>query len=60
MIKVLGLLNNISYGTQSGGDTLYWGGGVVTVSKLTVVFEKKAAKLSPSCYINKAWCPKDV
>ena len=59
MIKVLGLLNNISYGTQSGGDTLY-SGGVVTVSKLTVVFEKKAAKLSPSCYINKAWCPKDV
>ena len=59
MIKVLGLLNNISYGTQSGGDTLY-SGVVVTVSKLTVVFEKKAAKLSPSRYINKAWCPKDV
>ena len=34
MIIVLGLLNNISYGPQSGGGgILYLGGGVVAVSK---------------------------
>ena len=43
MVIVLGLLNNISYGPQSGGDILYSGGGVVAVSNLTAVIEKKAA-----------------
>ena len=33
---------------------------MVVVSKLTVVTEKEAAKSSQSCYINKAWCPKEV
>ena len=60
IVIVLGLLNNISYGPQSGGDSLYSGGWVVAVSKLTAVIEKKAAKLSRSCHINKAWCPKKV
>ena len=60
IVIVLGLLNNISYGPQSGGDSLYSGGWVVAVSKLTAVIEKKAAKLSRSCHINKAWCRKKV
>ena len=62
IVIVLGLLNNISYGPQSGGggNSLYSGGWVVAVSKLTAVIEKKAAKLSRSCLINKAWCPKKV
>ena len=60
MVKVLGLLDNIGYGPQSGGTFCNQGGGVVAVSKLTAVTEKKAAKLSRSCYIKKAWCPKEV
>ena len=44
MVIVLGLLNTISYGPQSGGDILYSGGGVVAVSNLTAVIETKAAK----------------
>ena len=60
MVKVLGLLNNISYGPQSGGTFRTQGGGVVAVSKLTAVTEKKAAKLSRCCYIKNAWCPKEV
>ena len=43
MVIVLGLLNNISYGPQSGGDILYSGDGVVAVSNLTALIEKKAA-----------------
>ena len=43
MVIVLGLLNNISYGPQSGGEILYSEGGVVAVSNLTAVIEKKAA-----------------
>ena len=58
---VLELLHNISNGPQSGGTVFTpVGGGVVAVSKLTAVIEKKAAKLSRSCHINKAWCPKEV
>ena len=44
----------------SQGVQFVLGGGVVAVSKLTAVIEKKAAKLSRSCHINKAWCPKEV
>ena len=43
MVIVLGLLNNISYGPQSGGTFCTQGGGVVAVSNLTAVIEKKAA-----------------
>ena len=43
MVIVLGLLNNISYGPQSGGRFGTQGGGVVAVSNLTAVIEKKAA-----------------
>ena len=43
MVIVLGLLNNISYGHQSGGTFCTQGGGVVAVSNLTTVIEKKAA-----------------
>ena len=60
MVVVFGLVNNISYGPQSGETFCTQGGGVVAVSKLTVVIEKKAAKLSRSCDINKAWRPKEV
>ena len=60
MVIALGLLNNISYGRQAGGTFCPQRGGVVAVSKLTAVTEKKAAKLSVSCHINKAWCPKEV
>ena len=59
MVVVFGLVNNIRYGPQSGGTFCTQGGGVVAVSKLTVI-EKKAAKLSRSCHINKAWRPKEV
>ena len=45
MAIVLGLRNNISYGTQSGGYFVLSGDGVVAVSKLTAVIEKKAAKI---------------
>ena len=60
MAIVLGLRNNISYGTQSGGYFVLSGDGVVAVSKLTAVIEKKAAKLSRSYHINKAWCLNEV
>ena len=43
MVIVPGLLNNISYGSQSGGTFCTQGGGVVAVSNLTAVIEKKAA-----------------
>ena len=43
MVIVLGLLNNISYGPQSGGTFCTQGYGVVAVSNLTAVIEKKAA-----------------
>ena len=43
MAIVLGLLNNISYVPQSGGRFCTQGGGVVAVSNLTAVIEKKAA-----------------
>ena len=43
MVIVLGLLNNISYGHQSGGTFCTQGGGMVAVSNLTTVIEKKAA-----------------
>ena len=43
MVIVLGLLNNISYGYQSGGTFCTQGGGVVAISNLTAVIEKKAA-----------------
>ena len=43
MVIVLGLLNNISYGPQSGRTFCTQGGGVVAVSNLTAVIEKKAA-----------------
>ena len=43
MVIVLGLLNNISYGPQSGGTFCTQEGGVVAVSNLTAVIEKKAA-----------------
>ena len=43
MVIVLGLLNNISY-RQSGGTFCTQGDGVVAVSNLTAVIEKKAAK----------------
>ena len=43
MVIVLGLLNNISYVPQSGGTFCTQGGGVVAVSNLTAVIEKKAA-----------------
>ena len=33
MVKVLGLLNNISYGPQSGRESCTQQGGVVAVSK---------------------------
>ena len=56
MVKVLGLLNNIGHGPQSGKTFCNQGGGVVLVSKLAAVIEKKAAKLSRSCHINKSWC----
>ena len=55
MVVVLGLVNNISYGPQSGGGggILYLGGGVVAVSKYISVTEKTAVNLSQSCCINK-------
>ena len=43
MVIVLGLLNNISYGPQTGGTFCTQGGRVVAVSNLTAVIEKKAA-----------------
>ena len=43
MVIVLGLLNDISYGPQSGGTFCTQGGGVVAVSNLIAVIEKKAA-----------------
>ena len=43
MVIVLGLLSNISYGPQSGGTFCTQGGGMVAVSNLTAVIEKKAA-----------------
>ena len=56
MVIVLELLNNFSYGPQPGVTfcTPGGGGGVVAVSKLTAVIEKKASKLSQSCHIYKA------
>ena len=42
MVIVLGLLNRISYGPQSGGTFSTQKGGVVAVSNLTAVIEKKA------------------
>ena len=46
MVIVFGLLNNISYGPQSGGGAFCTqGGGVVAFSNLTAVIEKKAAIL---------------
>ena len=45
---------------RQGGHFVLRGGGVVAVSKLTAVTEKKAAKLNRSRHINKAWCPKEV
>ena len=43
MVIVLGLLNHISYGSQTGGTFCTQGGRVVAVSNLTAVIEKKAA-----------------
>ena len=43
MVIVLGLLNNISYGLQTGRTFCTQGGRVVAVSNLTAVIEKKAA-----------------
>ena len=43
MVIVLGLPNNISYGLQSGGTFCTQRGGMVAVSNLTAVIEKKAA-----------------
>ena len=43
MVIVLGLLNNISYGHQSGRRFCTQGGGVVAVSNLTTVIQKNAA-----------------
>ena len=62
MVMVLWLLNNISHGPQSerGGTFCTQVRGVVSVAKLTAVIEKKAAKLSRSCHINKSWCPREV
>ena len=57
----LGQLNNqLAMDPSQRGHYILKGGGVVAVSKLTAVIEKKAAKLSRSCYTNKAWCPKEV
>ena len=57
MVIVHELLNNFSYGPQSGVTfCTQWGGGgggVVAVSKLTVVIEKKASKLSRFCHVYK-------
>ena len=43
MVIVLGLVNNISYGPQTGGTFCTQEGRVVAVSNLTAVIEKKAA-----------------
>ena len=43
MVIVLGLLNNISFGPQTGGTFCTQRGRVVAVSNLTAVIEKKAA-----------------
>ena len=43
MVIVLGLLNNISYGPQTGETFFTQGGRVVAVSNLTAVIEKKVA-----------------
>ena len=48
MVIVIGLLSNISYGPQSGGTFCTQGSGLVAVSKLTAISEKKAFKLSLS------------
>ena len=42
--------------SRGGGHSVLRAGGVVVVSKLAAVIEKKAAKLSRSCHINKSWC----
>ena len=63
MVMILWLLNNISHGPQSGGGGGTFctqGRGVGSVAKITAVIEKKAAKLSRSCHINKSWCPREV